>query len=56
LEKLQRYEEALASLDQAIALKADEDNIWHNRGIALGKLQRYAEALASLDQAIALKA
>ncbi|HBL12672.1 MAG TPA: hypothetical protein DD379_14985, partial [Cyanobacteria bacterium UBA11162] len=49
---LERYEEALTSFDQAIALNTDDYNIWKIRGIALEKLQRYQEALASFEQAI----
>lgn len=55
LQTLQRYEEALASYDQAIALKPGYANAHHNRGSVLKKLNRHAEALASYDRAVALK-
>ncbi len=46
------YEEAIASYDQALKLKPDDDEAWNNRGNALAKLQRYEEAIASFDQAL----
>lgn len=55
LQTLQRYGEALASYDRAIALKPDYANAHHNRGSVLKKLNRPDEALASYDRAIALK-
>src|SRR5580704_6581722 len=55
LQTLNRYNEALASYDKAIALKPDYANAHFNRGIVLKKLARPDEALASYDQAIAAK-
>ena len=54
LHQLQRYEEALASYDLALAVKPDYVNAHHNRGATLKKLSRMEEALASYDRAIAL--
>ncbi|MCX6701410.1 MAG: tetratricopeptide repeat protein [Methanomicrobiales archaeon] len=52
LGRLGRYEEALASFDQAIRIKPDLYVAWGGRGIALGNLGRHAEALASFDQVL----
>ncbi len=54
LGKLERYEEALSSYDQAIELTPKYARAWKNRGWVLGKLKRYNEALASCDRAIEL--
>ena len=56
LGKLQRYEEAIASFDKAIELKADDHYAWILRGIALYKLGQFQEAVASYEKAIELKA
>jgi tetratricopeptide (TPR) repeat protein len=50
---LERYEEALASFDQAIAINPDQQ-VWVLRGRILGNLERYEEALDSFDKAIAI--
>ena len=55
LHELQKYEEAIASFDKAIAIKPDYYEAWHNRGVALSELQRYEEAIASYDKAIVIK-
>src|SRR5262249_13118482 len=55
LRELKYLDEALASYDQAIALKPDYAAAFNNRGIALRELKRLDEALASYDPAIALK-
>jgi predicted O-linked N-acetylglucosamine transferase (SPINDLY family) len=52
---MRRWELALADLDQAVRLKADFAEAYHNRGIALAALKQFDAALASYDQAIALK-
>ncbi|MEH1826083.1 MAG: tetratricopeptide repeat-containing serine protease family protein [Nostoc sp.] len=51
----QKYEQAIASYDRAIAIKPDYYEARHNRGVSLEKLQRYSEALASYDKVIAIK-
>jgi tetratricopeptide (TPR) repeat protein len=51
----EKYEQAIASYDKAIAIKADYHEAWDNRGSALDDLQRYSEAIASYDRAIAIK-
>ncbi|MEQ9623550.1 tetratricopeptide repeat protein [Coleofasciculus chthonoplastes] len=55
LYELGRYEEALASYDQAISLQPDFYQAWGNRGGALSELGRNEEALTSYDQAISLQ-
>ncbi|MBW4627050.1 MAG: tetratricopeptide repeat protein [Brasilonema octagenarum HA4186-MV1] len=47
----QKNEEALQSLDKAIAKKNDFSPAWLSKGIALSELKRYNEALAALDKA-----
>ncbi|NCQ99530.1 MAG: tetratricopeptide repeat protein, partial [Microcystis aeruginosa L211-101] len=55
LVNLGRYEEAIASYDQALEFKPDKHEAWTNRGIALGNLGRYEEAIASYDRALEIK-
>jgi len=55
LRELKRFDEALASYDQAIALKVDFAQAHYNRGNVLKEVGRLDEALASYDRAVALK-
>jgi len=55
LKDLQRFEEALADYDRAIAASPDFTEAHYNRGVALLELKKPDEALASYDRAIALK-
>ncbi len=55
LKALERFEEAIASYDQAIRLTPDLAEAYSNRGNALRELDRLAEAMASYERAIALK-
>ena len=55
----ERYEEAISSFDEAIALfektfeiKEDSYKSWHYRGVALSNVDRYEEAVASFDKAL----
>ena len=51
----ERYEEALAAFEQAIALDSPHSALaCHYKGLVLNELQRYEEALAAFEQAIAL--
>jgi tetratricopeptide (TPR) repeat protein len=50
-----RYDEALASYEQALALAPEHAEALLMRGNALQALRRFGEALASYDRAIALK-
>ncbi len=51
----ERYDEALACYDQALAIRDDIPQIWANRGRALRELGRAAEAETSLREAARLK-
>jgi tetratricopeptide (TPR) repeat protein len=55
LQMLNRYADALACYDKAIALKPDYATAHFNRGYTLNKMHRTEEALASYDRAIVLK-
>jgi len=55
LNELKRFDEALASYDQAIALRPDHVTALINRGNILLRLRRLDEALTSYDRAIVLK-
>ncbi|MDZ8068956.1 MAG: tetratricopeptide repeat protein [Nostoc sp. DedQUE08] len=50
------YEEAIASFNQALKIKADDHEAWNDRGYALFNLGRFEEAIASFDQALKIKA
>ncbi len=52
---LRRYEDALASYDQALALNPDYADAIANRGNALLALDRHQEALASYDKAVDIR-
>ncbi|MEM7066984.1 MAG: tetratricopeptide repeat protein, partial [Cyanobacteria bacterium P01_B01_bin.77] len=55
LRKLNRYEEAIASYDEALEHKPNYYIAWHNRGVALEYLGAYEEALVSYSKATQLK-
>jgi tetratricopeptide (TPR) repeat protein len=55
LDELGRYEEAIASYDQALQFKPDKDEAWDSRGLALMYLGHYQEALNSYERALRLK-
>ena len=46
---------AIASYEQAVAIKPDKHEAWYNRGAALSNLGRYQDAIASYEQAVAIK-
>ena len=54
LHTLKRYEDALVSFEQAIAIRSDYALLHYNRGHVLQALKRYDDALASYDKAIIL--
>jgi tetratricopeptide (TPR) repeat protein len=56
LYKLGRYQEALDSYDQALALDQEYADAWNNRGMTLKCLGRHEEAVTSYERAIALDA
>jgi tetratricopeptide (TPR) repeat protein len=51
---LQRFDDALASYDKAIAIMSDYSEAHSNRAMTLLRMQRLNDALASCDNAIAL--
>jgi len=53
--ELKRHEAALASCDQAIALKPDDAEAYKNRGNALLALKQHDAAIQSYDRAILLR-
>jgi Flp pilus assembly protein TadD len=55
LDNLGRYEDAIASYDEALKFKPDDHAAWNNRGIALGNLGRFEDAIASYDEALKFK-
>jgi len=55
LRDLQRYEEALASYDRALALNLKSPELFNNRGNVLRDLSRLREALESYEQALAMQ-
>jgi CHAT domain-containing protein/Tfp pilus assembly protein PilF len=50
-----QYEEAIASLNQAIKIKPDSHEALHDRGVVLSKLGKYEEAIISYNQAVEIK-
>lgn len=55
LKALQRFEEALISVDRALVLQPGDAQTHHQRGLLLQTLQRPHEALQSFDQALAIQ-
>ncbi|EKU96288.1 TPR subfamily 2 repeat-containing protein [Leptolyngbya sp. PCC 7375] len=51
---LKRYEEAIASYDQAIALNAQAEGPWYNKALALADLGRYGQAVEAMDQVLVI--
>lgn len=49
-----RYEEALASCEQALRLDPNYALAYYNKGVALRELKRYEDAISAYDQAIRL--
>ena len=54
LRALQRFDEALASAERALAINPDFAQAWSIRGAILRDLHRPDDAMASLDRAISL--
>ncbi|WP_375472714.1 CHAT domain-containing protein, partial [uncultured Nostoc sp.] len=50
-----RFEEAIASYDNALKIKPDLHEAWFNRGVALDHFGRFEEAIASYDNALKIK-
>ncbi|MEL7522389.1 MAG: tetratricopeptide repeat protein, partial [Cyanobacteria bacterium J06553_1] len=53
--KLEQYERALNSFEQAIALKDDRYHTWYNRALAQASLELIAPAIESLECTTTLK-
>lgn len=53
--ELQRYEEAINILDQALQIDSKYPEAWVKRGQALSKLQKYEEAQKSYEEALKIK-
>jgi len=53
--ELQRYEEAINILDQALQIDSKYPEVWVRRGQALSKLQKYEEAQKSYEEALKIK-
>jgi len=51
---MERYDEALADYDLALASGPPRADVLNNRGVALAALNRHAEAIESYDRALAL--
>jgi predicted O-linked N-acetylglucosamine transferase (SPINDLY family) len=54
LQALKRFDDALASYEEALGVKPDHADVWCNRGEALFALERFDEAIASHDKALAI--
>lgn len=54
LMNLDRYEEALATFQNALALNPNDPWIWHNTSVVLTELSRYDEALRCNERSLAL--
>ena len=52
---LERWEEAVASLDKSLGYQPDNSLAWFGRGVCLGWMKRRKEALASYDKALEYK-
>ena len=50
----ERYEEALAALERALALAPNLALAWYDKGKTLNRLKRYEEALAAFERALQL--
>jgi tetratricopeptide (TPR) repeat protein len=54
LSMLDRYEEALASYEQAIAIRPDWSWAWYRKAVMLAVLDRTDEALAAVEESLRL--
>jgi len=54
LTDLGRYEEAVQTADQGIALFKKEPGLWNNKGYALFRQGKYTEAITAYDRAISI--
>ncbi|MEO0541154.1 MAG: tetratricopeptide repeat protein, partial [Cyanobacteria bacterium P01_A01_bin.105] len=52
LAKLNRPAEALQALEQSLAARQNQPDIWHFRGVILAEMEKPDEAIAAFDQAL----
>jgi len=52
--KLGKYVEAIATFDEAIAIKSDYSDAWKNRGLAFNQLGKHKEAIASFEKSLTI--
>ncbi|WP_414585415.1 tetratricopeptide repeat protein [Scytonema sp. PCC 10023] len=52
LANLGKFEEAIASFDEALKIKPAQPEAWYERGTALASLERFEEAISYLDKSI----
>jgi tetratricopeptide (TPR) repeat protein len=53
--QLEKYDDALQTFDQGLALYPKDSLLWNNKGYALNKLGRYQDALTAYDKAISFE-
>ena len=52
--QLEKYDEAIQTLDEGLAVYPKDSMLWNNKGFSLFKLDNYSEALKSYDMAISI--
>jgi predicted O-linked N-acetylglucosamine transferase (SPINDLY family) len=55
LQGLERFDEALASYERALAIRPNYAEAHNNRGVVLQEIERFDEALASYERALSIK-
>src|SRR4051812_33182449 len=55
LRQLGRHADALARLEEALALDPNASDLWNSRGLVLDELGRYDAAVASFEKSVALR-
>jgi tetratricopeptide (TPR) repeat protein len=50
--QLNKYDDAIQTIDQGLAIYPKDFMLWNNKGYSLSKLENYKEALKSYDMAI----
>ena len=52
--QLNRFEEAVQTLDEGLKIYPNDFGLWNNKGLALYNLGKYADALKSYDMALSI--
>ena len=52
--QLNKYDDAIQTIDQGLAIYPEDFMLWNNKGFSLFKLDNYSEALKSYDMAISI--